>query len=412
MSIAPARRAAFDLLLRIERDGAYSSVLLPQFELSLQPLDRALCHEIVLGTLRTQLWCDAEINRLASAKKLDLEIRVILRMGMFQLARLDRVPPHAVINDAVELTRHARKSSASGMVNAVLRKFDREAPQARPARGEDSGFLDVSHPEWLLKRWGFQFGRDEALAIATANNIPIENSFRTVGDGPLVETEDVGAAKLRELALEGQIYFQDKGSQLIGGAISLGPHDRFLDVCAAPGSKLTQIADRHRSGPLIIGGDVHLSRVLQTKAAIQRQGLSRIPLAVYDATETLPFADGTFDSVLVDAPCSGTGTIRNNPEIRYRLKESDFVELSKRQSAILNEASRVIRSGGKLIYSTCSLEREEDETVAETFLSSHSNFTKVRPNVPSEHLTEDGFARTLPHRDSMDGFFIAVFEKS
>ena len=148
------------------------------------------------------------------------------------------------------------------------------------------------------------------------------------------------------------------------------------------------------------------------RSTIQRQGLSRIPLAVYDATEALPFADGTFDSVLVDAPCSGTGTIRNNPEIRYRLKESDFVELSKRQSAILNEASRVIRSGGKLIYSTCSLEREEVETVAETFLSSHSNFTKVRPNVPSEHLTEDGFARTLPHRDSMDGFFIAVFEKS
>jgi 16S rRNA (cytosine967-C5)-methyltransferase len=184
-------------------------------------------------------------------------------------------------------------------------------------------------------------------------------------------------------------------------------------VCAAPGGKTTQVARKYRgiAGTLTVAGDLHESRVKLLQSTCERQKLDLVKIAQYDAENALPFADETFDTVLVDAPCSGTGTIRHNPEIRYLLRPDDFAKLAAKQRAILRNASCLVRRGGQLIYSTCSIQTEENEDVIRGFLQESPAFSLRQPGVPGRLLTDDGFARTFPHRDSTDGFFIAVLDR-
>ena len=187
----------------------------------------------------------------------------------------------------------------------------------------------------------------------------------------------------------------------------------FLDVCASPGGKTGLIAQRFASSATLVGaGDLYWPRVEYLRDNCARQGVEFVNVIQYEATDALPFADETFDVILVDAPCSGTGTIRHNPEIRYFLKPEDFVELSIKQLNILTNASKVLKRGGSLIYSTCSLEKEENELVARRFLSENSSFSITDSNVAEKFRTDDGFARTCLHRDGMDGFFIAEFRRN
>jgi 16S rRNA (cytosine967-C5)-methyltransferase len=217
---------------------------------------------------------------------------------------------------------------------------------------------------------------------------------------------------LRELADVGEIYFQDEASQLVARIAATDFGMRFLDVCAAPGGKTTLVASAIQpEGKLLVAGDVHSSRAKLLKATCIRQGASFVSAVQYDAEFELPFADASFDTVLVDAPCSGTGTIRHNPEIRYFLEPGDFAELANKQRRILNNASKLVRPGGRLIYSTCSIQTEENEVVCHEFLDRTAKFAKVRPEVPDALLTGDDFARTFPHRDRTDGFFIAEFRR-
>jgi 16S rRNA (cytosine967-C5)-methyltransferase len=193
----------------------------------------------------------------------------------------------------------------------------------------------------------------------------------------------------------------------------LRPGETFLDLCAAPGSKTTQIAAMpDAASSLIVAGDLYAARARLLRETCQRQNLSRVAVVQYDATAGLPFGDGTFDAVLVDAPCSGTGTLGHNPEIRYLLSESDIAELAAKQLTILLSASKLVKRGGRLIYSTCSLERDENEDVSEQFLTQSEGFRSVPPAVDQRFATAEGFAQTLPGRDAADGFFIAVFEKN
>ena len=426
MAISPARRAAFEILNRMDQDRAFSSVLLPQFEANLSPNDRGLCHELVLGVLRRRLYLDAVINKFVGAKKLDTVVRNALRLGAFQLISLDKVPAYSAINESVNLVQAAKKTSAKGLVNAVLRRISEKSPTLEFEDEVERVSVETSHPRWLIEKWISDFGFAEAEQIASANNEIPKVAFREVGGGDsslsaypkseLVDDAFVASTigrDLREMADAGKIYFQDEASQLVAQIAARNPGGRFLDVCAAPGGKTTQIAKAYSviGKTLLVAGDLHESRVRLLQATCERQRVDFVNIVRYDAEKSLPFADASFDTVLVDAPCTGSGTIRHNPEIRYFLEPSDFGDLAKKQLEILRNASYLVRPGGRLIYSTCSIQSEENEEVCERFLSESATFERSRPDVPDRILTDAGFVRTFPHRDGTDGFFIAQFER-
>ena len=394
-------------------------MLLPFYEEKLEALDRGLCHELTLGVLRKQLYLDRLIEILTNGKKLDSAVKIILRIALYQLNFLDKIPAHAAINDAVNLTQKAKKTSAKGFVNAVLRRFTRERIGLEFHDEVDKLSIETSHPRWLIEKWIADFGFEQTARLAAANNQTPRLNFRftaktTEAIKNSLDGVDLEAEKkyLRELAVNGKIYFQDEGSQIVGDAVGLKENESFLDVCAAPGSKTTQIQNSKFKTPnLSVAGDLHWNRVKILQETCRKQGVGGVDIVQYDAENGLPFAEESFDVVLLDAPCTGTGTIRHNPEIRYFLAEKDFRELSGKQLAILRNASKLVKRGGRIIYSTCSLEKEENEEVVGGFSSESADFRPVKPNVPEKFLTADGFARTFPQRDQMDGFFIAVFEK-
>ncbi|MEP6705229.1 MAG: 16S rRNA (cytosine(967)-C(5))-methyltransferase RsmB [Acidobacteriota bacterium] len=426
MKISPARRAAFDILNRIDLDRAFSSVLLPQYESTLSPNDRGLCHELVLGVLRRRIYLDAIIGKLAGSKKLDTVVRNALRLGAYQITSLDKIPTYSAINESVNLVQIAKKTSAKGFVNAILRRISETVPSLEFSDEIERVSTETSHPKWLVEKWISEFGFAEAKEICVANNNIPKTAFREVWKknpvlarypkGELVEDAYVASSideDLRNMSESGEIYFQDEASQLVASVAAGNPRGHFLDVCAAPGGKTAQIAIKYSGldGSFMVAGDLHESRVRLLRDTCERQKVDLVNIVRYDAEIQLPFADDSFDKVLVDAPCSGTGTIRHNPEIRYFLRLDDFAELAKKQLAILRNASYLVRAGGRLIYSTCSIQMEENERICENFLKASDSFQLSRPDVPERILTGSGFARTFPHRDGTDGFFIAQFER-
>ncbi|HMS41823.1 MAG TPA: 16S rRNA (cytosine(967)-C(5))-methyltransferase RsmB [Pyrinomonadaceae bacterium] len=417
MKISPSRIAAVEILTKIEKEKAFSSVLLPQLEQDLATNDRALCHAIVLGVLRNQIYLDALILKLSGGKKIDSAVKIILRIALFQIIFLDKIPAHAVLNDAVNLTQKAKKTSAKGFVNAILRRFQREKIELEFADEIEKLSIETSHPRWLIEKWIRQFGIDETAKLTIANNETPKSSYRwtaktTEAIKKSLENETDGKF-LRELAENGKIYFQEEGSQMVGNIVNLKENDKFLDVCAAPGSKTTQVISnfKFQISNLIVAGDFSRKRTKILKENCEKQGAKSVNILQYDAEKSLPFADESFDVILVDAPCSGTGTIRHNPEIRYFLEEKDFLELSRKQLKILSNASKLVKSGGRIIYSTCSLESEEKEAVSDEFLQANVEFENITPELDKKFLTDENFARTFPPRDEIDGFFIAVFLK-
>lgn len=429
MRISPARAAAYDILLRIERERAFSSALLPIFENDLAPSDRSLCHALVLGTLRRQLYLDRIIDELAAAKKIDLEVRLSLRLALYQLYYLDKVPPHAAINESVNLVGRARKMSAKGFANAILRRAPKDVPTFSYPDEVERTSIETSHPRWLIEKWVRVIGLDRASALANANNEIPNIAFRVIGrpdssDLEIIrsfprsdETEDcylapAGDRRLFDLANRGLIYVQDEASQMTARAVDVPEGGSFLDVCAAPGGKTGLIGLRTLSRTKVFAaGDLHRSRVEFLRDNCRRQGVGPVSIIQLDAERSLPFCEAAFDTVLVDAPCSGTGTIRSNPEIRYHLGPDDFAALASKQLSILRRASNLVRPGGSLIYSTCSVEIEENEDVCRRFLASTPGFRAVRPNMPEKFVTGALYARTWPQRDRMDGFFVAGFAR-
>jgi 16S rRNA (cytosine967-C5)-methyltransferase len=341
MQASPSRTVAFDVLRRVH-EGAFAADLLLAKSKDLDSRDAGLASEIVFGCLRYQLQLDNLIGRLSSIASLDIEVRTALRMGIYQLRYLERIPAHAAVTECVELVKRARKRSAAGLVNAVLRTIDRN-PIAWPDRA-----TELSCP---------QFGADVSGRIARAFLEPPETYVASTG------------------------RVQDVGSQSIVPLLDLTTGQTFLDLCAAPGNKTAQALEH---GVKAVACDLHLHRLRNVPAENCRR-------VVLDATHALPFsAAARFDRVLVDAPCSGTGTLGRNPEIKWRIKPSDIMELHDRQVRILSNAMAHLEPGGRIVYSTCSLEREENEDV-------------IR-DVGGEWAT----MRRIPGRDAGDGFFAAV----
>lgn len=341
-----ARQIAFDVLLRTAR-GAFAGDLLDAASRDLDSREAGLASEIVFGCLRRQLELDFLLDHFAGKpSKLDLEVRVALRMGIYQLRHLDKIPRHAAVSESVDLVKRARKRSAAGFVNAVLRKTSRD-PVEYPDRA-----TALSCPEWLLAKWDAEIG--DAESIARAFLVPPEKYF-------ISERQ------------------QDIGSQSIIPLLEIQPGHTFLDLCAAPGNKTLQAVE---AGARAIACDIHFHRIRQVPLALRVQ---------LDGTAPLPFAK-PFDRILVDAPCSGTGTLGRNPEIRWRVKPSDIKELHDKQVRLLRNALTLLKPDGLLVYSTCSLEREENEEVV----------------AEAAKEMEVNTVRRIPGRDPGDGFFAAV----
>jgi 16S rRNA (cytosine967-C5)-methyltransferase len=374
VKLAPARLAAFGALLAIDR-GAWSAEALAAKSAQLDSRDAGLASDIVFGTLRRRGELNASIGKYSkrAVDKLDPAVRIALEMALYQIRFLDRVPGHAAVNDAVELARRAGKASAAAFVNAILRRAIREPIEVPET---------LSTPAWLLDRWTAQYGAETALAIAHASLNPPERFIRVGNAQPPEGAEPTDVPGCFKLANgdAGQFRFQDIGSQTVIPLLRLEPGQAFLDLCASPGNKTAQAMETSITA---IACDLHLSRArLLTPLGI--------PVVTLDATQQLPFAR-RFDRILVDAPCSGTGTLARNPEIKWRLQPADIVDLQKRQIAILRNALDCLAPGGRLVYSTCSLEPEENQDVV------------AACGVPVIETME-----RLPGRDPGDGFFAAV----
>jgi 16S rRNA (cytosine967-C5)-methyltransferase len=289
--ISPARQVAFDVLRKVQQ-GGYASDLLLQRSAPLDSRDAGLASEIVFGCLRYQAQLDYLIARRVPRPP-DPEVQIALRMGIYQLRYLDRIPPHAAVGESVELVKRIHKASAAGLVNAILRKTDR-TPVPWPDRA-----TDLSMPGWLLERWDRQFGKQKASRIAAAFLQPAETHIASTG------------------------RIQDIGAQSIVPFLDLHPGQTLLDLCAAPGNKTAQAME---CGARVVACDIHLHRLVQMRDL-------NCPLVVLDGTEALPFRS-KFDRILIDAPCSGTGTLGRNPEIKWRLKPSDLIDLHAKQVAL------------------------------------------------------------------------------
>lgn len=439
--VSPARKAAFEILRRVEEESAYAAPLLAAGDDGLRVEDRALSYELVLGTLRRQLWLDRLIDYYSNrkAQSLDAPVRLALRLGLYQLRFLTRIPASAVVNESVNLAHAARLRSAAPFINAVLRRATRE-PDYDPASGINDDIerlsVETSHPAWLISRWREAFGFEETEAFARANNEAPPVAFRIIksradesevldelgaaggrllpsGITPAAWRVEGAGATLRALSQAGKIYLQDEASQLVAYVLDAREGEQVLDVCAAPGSKSTHIAGKKPQPSMVVAGDIHPHRLHTVLESGARQQIENVSVVVHNAESALPFADGSFDRVLVDAPCTGTGTLRRNPEIRWRISAPDVLELSRRQQRILVNSARMVRPRGRLVYSTCSVEREENEEVIASFLRENTEFQEaaVAP-APIGLRGMSSAARIWPHRDGADGFFIAALERT
>jgi 16S rRNA (cytosine967-C5)-methyltransferase len=441
--VSHARRAAFEVLRRVEDDGAFAAPLLAGLPEELSAEDRSLCYELTLGVLRRQLWLDRALEHFAgrTSEKLDAPVRRALRLGLYQLRFLTRVPARAAVNESVNLVHAARLRSAAPFVNAVLRRAARETEYDPASEIEDpleKISVETSHPAWLVARWAEAFGRDETEALGGGRGDTAHAAFRVNtlspdSDALINQLRDAGQSLapsrvapgawrveggagagtlLRKLAAEGRVYLQDEASQLVAHVLGAREGERILDTCAAPGSKTTHAAALASDRAHIVAGDLYEHRLRTVVETCARLGVRSVHAVALDAERALPFADGAFDRVLVDAPCTGTGTLRHNPEIRWRLAPENIRELAEVQSRILQEAARVLRPGGRLVYSTCSVEREENEGVIARLLDARADFRQLTAEpAPPEILLPDGAARTWPHRDDVDGFFVATLMK-
>ena len=426
--IAPARRAAFDALVAHATRGTDLPSALAAVRRQLTDTrDHTLATELVSGTVRMQRALDFQLAQRTSRPLagLDAAVLIALRLGAFQLLYLDRVPASAAVHDAVDLTRRAGKTSARGLVNAVLRSLARDAGRLEwptEATPEALG-TRLSHPDWLVARWLSRYGVDRTTRWLEFNNRPArlclavnrlkgtreELAARLDSEGVvtrptaraphgLVVLE--GAALGTRAFRDGWFVVQDEASQLIPELAPIEPGARVLDLCAAPGGKTVALAASTGAGGYVVACDVRPRRVRLLRATLARAGLGRLAVVQVPGAGTLPFLDASFDAVLVDAPCSGLGTVRRDPDIRWVRQPEDLVRLAAEQSRLLREAARLVRSGGSLVYATCSSEPDENEHVVAAFLSDHPSFTLAR-----EH-------HTLPPEDGLEAFYGAVIVRN
>jgi 16S rRNA (cytosine967-C5)-methyltransferase len=454
MTISPSRTIAFDILRRVDMEGSYASDLLHSaLTARTMPADASLATEITLGVLRWRRLLDCQLDTYLNVPtvRLDPEVAVTLRIGLYQLRFLDRVPAHAAVDESVELAKRCGKVSAAGLVNAVLRRASRNPRRAvaefAGSNRKPADLLGIvhSHPTWMVERWIERFGEERTIALLESNNRPahmacrvnaavtdaeIQSELRAqkleVQPGKLLARAWIvrgGSLSQTEALQQGRVSIQDEASQLVALLLSVQLGQTALDVCSAPGGKTILLAQAAGPAGRVIATDLHMHRLRSMRTQLERCGADNVTLVAVDGAQPLPFSR-KFDRILVDAPCSGTGTLARHPEIRWRLRADDLGKLHREQVGLLRPALELLAPGGRLIYSTCSLEQEENGAVVDEVLrgnnrvrvaSAESVAATATPFLAAGVVTDTFFERgrffsTFPATHQADGFFAAVLE--
>lgn len=437
-----ARQVAFEALIKIHRDGAYSNLIVDSLlkeNSELDERDRAFVCNLVYGTLDRLILIDYNLGLYLNqpVRKLKPELHTILRMGTYQLLFMDKVPSRAAVNESVNLAKVNKSSFAASLVNAVLRRVADNGIRLPDTSETNPDYLAIKYscPEWLISLWIESYGYDNAVALAekaleappvvirvnTTKITPDELIWKLAEEGVISEKTDIapdaliisntGSVDELEAYKQGYFHAQDLASQLCCAALDPQEGETVFDLCSAPGGKAFTVAERMNNTGVVRAFDIYQSRVELIKNGATRLGLSNVFSYLSDAS-IFNENYGLADRVLCDVPCSGLGIIRRKPEIRFK-NRSDIDNLPELQYRILCNATRYLKQGGRLVYSTCTLNPAENSEVCNRFLSEHPEFTAVEvlPDVP-RFSTEEKFLTLMPHINSTDGFFIAVFEKN
>lgn len=443
-----AREVALNILAGIEQEGAYSNLELNKSlqQARLSTADAGLVTELVYGTTARRNTLDYFLNFFVQKGTARLQpwVRSLLRMSVYQIVYLDRIPDHAVVSEAVNLAKRRGHQGISGMVNGVLRSMLREPEKLRlphnlPAAERIA--LEHSHPEWLVKRWIAQYGEETAEAICRANNEPPAVSVRVnttmISREKLLE--EMKAAGLDAVSSEvspygiivhsggnmaltswyrdGLLSVQDESSMLVAEAVAPAPDMLVLDCCAAPGGKTAHMGEIMKDRGRIIANDLHPHKKNLIREQADRLGLECIEVVTGDAS-ALPdcYPAASFDRILLDAPCSGFGVIRRKPDLRWSKSPEDVEAIASLQAGLLDRVSGLLKPGGLLVYSTCTIEPAENEGQIERFLKEHPDFRRVEEQDAvwggaAAELSERGALQILPQHFHSDGFYIARLQR-
>jgi 16S rRNA (cytosine967-C5)-methyltransferase len=428
--LSPARRLSFEILCQVEIFGVFSDKAINSAAMNgMEARDRHLITEIVFGTLRWQSWLDYILAGASSRpwKDVDPQVRILLRMSLYQMWRLTRIPNRALVFDAVEIAKRHMHRGIDSFVNGMLRRLGRDQPWNDPeALQKCPLWIRVSLPEWLWKRWSRRWGEEPARAFALSLNEPpgiavrVDLSGREC-DGEGLQASDLvpgayflwagGGKPISEAMTAGGA--QDEASQLIPHLLGDISGARIWDVCAAPGGKSAILGRMAGPAGRLVATDNRLQRLKHMKRTQELRDGAGIFLVAADVGESVPFRT-CFDAVLADVPCSGLGTLRRNPEIKWRFNPGRLAQLNEKQSRILNAVAQGVRAGGKLLYSTCSTEPEENEQVIDNFLRNHADFRLDIPAYPpgiDSWIDGRGLLRTFPGTRPWDGFFAALMSR-
>jgi 16S rRNA (cytosine967-C5)-methyltransferase len=397
--IAPARRAAYEVVRRVFEEDAYADRAFATAAADLDARDRALAQRLAYGTVQRVRTLDHAIDSLGRrpVRKLDPPVRTALRLGAYQLGFLEGVPDHAAANESVELVRAAGLERAVAFTNAVMRRL---AEGVRPLLASlPDGPLKHSYPDWIAEVWERDLGREEALALMRAQNEPPETVVRVVRGEVVGEPTDVPGAlrvpRVDERALaEGRVWPQSRASQVAGLAVGSGEGERVLDLCAAPGGKATMLRGE------VVAVELHEGRARELEENVRRLGVTNVRVAHADALDLPPELTG-FDRALVDAPCSGLGVLAARPDLRWRAKP-----LPELQLGLLRAAAERVRPGGTIVYAVCTMNADENEAVVDASgLEVDRSLVEEWPAF--RHPRRPEFLLTLPHRHGTSGFFLA-----
>ncbi|MGM9925327.1 MAG: 16S rRNA (cytosine(967)-C(5))-methyltransferase RsmB [Bacillus sp. (in: firmicutes)] len=438
------RELALDLLLAVEKNQSYSNLALNNIinKNHLSPADSGLLTEITYGTIQRKLTLDYYLEPFLNNKnKMDDWVIVLLRLSLYQMHYLDKIPDHAIIFEAVEIAKKRGHKGIASMVNGVLRSIQRKGVPSLDLIEDDElrTAVETSHPLWLVKRWAAQYGLEKTKEMCAFNLMapkqtvrvnPLKASREEVmkqleEEGYAVEASDVipdaiislrGNLAHSETFKKGFITVQDESSMLVSYALGASDDDKVLDCCAAPGGKTTSIAEKLTNGN-VVALDLHEHKVKLINQQAKRLGLANITTQALDARKAKDtFQEAYFDKILVDAPCSGLGVMRRKPDVKYTKSENDIERLAAIQQDILHAAATLLKPGGTLVYSTCTVDRAENDQVVQQFLQQHEDFMEdgeLKERLPESvrPFADEGSLQLFPQDVKSDGFFIACFRK-